>query len=148
MGHASETVSVPPLPEQPASTAAPATSTPPAATLSLSVSTQAQTPPAEIPPRSSPGSGPIEEFLGPDNIPGMDAVEALADYLVGLRSLTSNTLSTSQATEICRLWNSLSDYDKEPTSFAPRRKKRLTKGRLKVKKSKTSVIPGLDSTKR
>lgn len=90
----------------------------------------------------------VEPSVGPDNIEGYDKVQALAAYLVSLRD-GSVSLTDTQATEIIRLWNNLHEYDKRPTTFSPRHRTELVKGRFKVPKRRTTcVIPGLESTMR
>lgn len=79
---------------------------------------------------------------------GYGEVQALAAYLVSLRE-ENMALSNTQANEIIRLWNNLHDYDKQPTSFAQRHRTSLQKGKFKApKRRSTTVVPGLDSTRR
>ncbi|XP_074660367.1 uncharacterized protein LOC141912850, partial [Tubulanus polymorphus] len=82
--------------------------------------------------------------VGPDNIPGFEKVQQLADYLVDLRQCP--VLTNVQARKIVSLWNNLDPYDKKSTKFSPRHKTKLTQGRFKV--SKTNVLPGVESTRR
>ena len=57
--------------------------------------------------------------------------------------------SNTQAKEIIRLWKSLHEYDQQPTTFAPRHRTTLVKGKFKApKRRSTNVVPGLDSTRR
>ena len=84
--------------------------------------------------------------VGPDNLPGYDKVEMLARYLFSLRSQEA-PLSNAQAERIAGLWHALADFDKKPAKLSARAKTRLTQGRFKATK-KTTVTPGLDSTKR
>ncbi|XP_022778182.1 uncharacterized protein LOC111319705, partial [Stylophora pistillata] len=89
-----------------------------------------------------------EDSSGPDNIQGYGEVQALASYLVSIGE-GNMALSNSQANEIIRLWKSLHEYDKQPTTFAPRHRTTLVKGKFKVpKRRNTNVVPGLDSTRR
>ncbi|KAK3729301.1 hypothetical protein QZH41_011429, partial [Actinostola sp. cb2023] len=88
-----------------------------------------------------------EDSVGPDNVEGYAEVQALAAYLVSLRD-GNMALMNTQATEILQLWNNLHEYDRRPTTFAPRHRTQLVKGRFKApKRRSTNVVPGLDSTK-
>ncbi|MCJ8732679.1 hypothetical protein PDJAM_G00214140 [Pangasius djambal] len=71
-----------------------------------------------------------EETLAVDdrNVPGMDRVDSLADYLVELRHQTSLTLNSQQVSEIVALWQNLLDFDKQRVVFAARHQERLTTG--------------------
>ncbi|XP_038072943.1 uncharacterized protein LOC119741264 [Patiria miniata] len=113
----------------------------------------------EIPLPSAPTSPPVEspestcppeshnpdESVGPDSIPGYGRVDQLAQTLFTLKD-QSGPVTYVQAMEIVRLWRSLEVYDKKPTVFSPRFKAKITTGRFKV--SKTTVQPGVESTKR
>lgn len=87
----------------------------------------------------------LQEAVGPDNIEGYGKVQKLARYLVLLRD-QPGALTHDQASKIIRLWDNLSDYDKMPTIFSPRRRSKLTQGRFKA--SKSIVKSGVESTKR
>ncbi|KAK3094890.1 hypothetical protein FSP39_007551 [Pinctada imbricata] len=141
-------------------TLAPATTSSSTALPPATVSSSESQPPATVTaPESTPPRSPLlfsqetldsepsdsEVTTGPDSIPGYDAVEHLAEYLVELRH-DCRALTMSQAAEICKRWNCLHDYDKRVTKFSPRHKANLTSGRFKVSKSPTK--PGVDSTKR
>ena len=76
--------------------------------------------------------------MGPDNVEGFGKVNELAAYLLSLRN-ENGTLSNEQARKVITC-------DQQPITFSPRHKPRLTQGRFKV--SKTSVVPGVDSTRR
>ncbi|XP_044073492.1 uncharacterized protein LOC122885854 [Siniperca chuatsi] len=47
------------------------------------------------------------------DVPGMDRVDRLAEYLVGLRAETGQTLSSQQASTIIALWQNLLPHDKQ-----------------------------------
>ncbi|CAM4694811.1 unnamed protein product [Leuciscus chuanchicus] len=91
-----------------------------------------------------------EELLAVDdqNIPGMDRVDRLAEYLVELRTSTGLTLSRQQVDDIVCLWQSLLEYDKQRVKFAARHQDRLTTGRFRSPKKKAVFTPGVDSLKR
>ena len=76
-------------------------------------------------------------------------MNTLASYLFTLRDQEA-PLSNDQAEHIMRLWNDLSDFDKQPTVPLPRHKSRLTKGSTTTFKlrAKNSCVPGVDSVKR
>ncbi|KAK3095078.1 hypothetical protein FSP39_010032 [Pinctada imbricata] len=141
-------------------TLAPATTSSSTALPPATASSSESQPPATVTaPESTPPRSPLlfsqetldsepsdsEVTTGPDSIPGYDAVEHLAEYLVELRH-DCRALTMSQAAEICKRWNCLHDYDKRVTKFSPRHKANLTSGRFKVSKSPTKA--GVDSTKR
>nr|XP_055053697.1 uncharacterized protein LOC129438809 [Misgurnus anguillicaudatus] len=91
-----------------------------------------------------------EELLAVDerNIPGMDRVDRLSEYLVELRSSTGLTLNKKQVDDIVCLWQSLLEYDKQHVKFPFRYQDRLTTGRFRSPKKKAVFIPGVDSVKR
>ncbi|XP_071959982.1 uncharacterized protein [Antedon mediterranea] len=83
----------------------------------------------------------LEDSAGPDNISGYAKVEALADCLFQFKG-DSGVISKTQAEQITQLWNNLKPYDK----IIKRHQDYLSKGRFK--RSKTTVIPGVESTRR
>ncbi|XP_071962853.1 uncharacterized protein [Antedon mediterranea] len=87
----------------------------------------------------------LEDSTGPDNIPGYAKVEAMADYLMQFKE-DSGVISQSHAEHVAKLWNNLDAYDKTIKRKA-RHQDYLTKGRFKKSKT-TSVIPGVESTRR
>ncbi|MCI4378029.1 hypothetical protein PGIGA_G00210560, partial [Pangasianodon gigas] len=106
------------------------------------------TPPGISAPES-PTQVPEETLAVDDrNVPGMDRVDSLADYLVELRHQTSLTLSSQQVSEIVALWQNLLDFDKQRVVFATRHQERLTTGRFRSPKKKAVFTPGVDSLKR
>lgn len=94
----------------------------------------------------NPDQDPAEDSVGPSNIPGYDRVVALADCLVSLKD-SSGALNYHQASMIIKLWSNLSEYDRKPIAFPPRHQPQLVQGRFKAAK-KSTVVPGLDSTRR
>ena len=90
----------------------------------------------------------LQESVGPDNIEGFEKVATLAAFLASLRD-SDMPLNNTEAEHIIRLWDQLEPYDKQPTVFSARHKKKLEKGRFKSpKKSSNLIVPGVDSTKR
>ncbi|MCJ8733123.1 hypothetical protein PDJAM_G00219450 [Pangasius djambal] len=85
-----------------------------------------------------------EETLAVDdqNVPGMDRVDSLADYLVELRHQTSLTFSSQQVSEIVALWQNLLDFDKQRVVFAARHQERLTTGRFRSPKRRPFSLLG------
>ena len=77
------------------------------------------------------------DSIGPDNIGGLDRVEALASYLVSLvpADNTGISLTNDQATKIISLWNQLDQYDKRPTKFSPHHRTEAS-GRFKAPKKR------------
>ncbi|XP_071963285.1 uncharacterized protein [Antedon mediterranea] len=86
----------------------------------------------------------LEDSAGPDNISGYAKVEALADCLFQFKE-DSGVISKTQAEQITQLWNNLDPYDKI-IKRQSRHQDYLSKGRFK--RSKTTVIPGVESTRR
>ncbi|RXN37609.1 hypothetical protein ROHU_001892 [Labeo rohita] len=74
----------------------------------------------------------LEQQLAVDErcIPGMDRVESLAEYLVGLRNETGQTLNSQQASTIIALWQNLLPYDQQRVAYSARHQSRLTTGRF------------------
>lgn len=93
-----------------------------------------------------PAQDPAEDSVGPSNISGYDKVVALADFLVSLKD-SSGALTHQQTSTIIKLWNELSEYDRKPITFPARHQPQLVDGRFKASK-KSTVVPGLDSTRR
>ncbi|XP_062255655.1 uncharacterized protein LOC133965223 [Platichthys flesus] len=81
-------------------------------------------------------------------IPGMDLVDCLADYLVGLRLETGLTLTNLQASTIIALWQNLLPYDRQRVEYAARHKTRLITGRFRCSKQRVEFTPGVESTTR
>lgn len=81
-------------------------------------------------------------------IPGMDRVDSLAEYLVGLRNETGQTLSAQQASNIIALWQNLLPYDQKRVGYFARYKSRLTTGRFRCSKKKPEFTPGVESMTR
>ena len=82
------------------------------------------------------------------NIPGMDRVDSLAEYLVGLHTQTALTLSPQQVSAIKGLWQNLLPYDRQRVVLAARHQDRLSVGKFKSTKRKVEFTPGIDSLKR
>lgn len=71
-------------------------------------------------------------------------MQALAEYLVSL--VGSKSLTNNQTDEIIQLWNCLHPYDRDRVIYPARHKSTLPTG--KFARSKTNVVPGVDSVKR
>lgn len=82
------------------------------------------------------------------SVPGIERVDNLAGYLVGLRVETGQTLSHQQASTIIALWQSLLPYDQQRVAYAARHQVRLTTGRFRCSKTKPEFTPGVDSMTR
>ena len=65
------------------------------------------------------------------SVPGMERVDSLAEYLVGLRTETGQTLNYQQASTIIALWQDLLPYDQRRVVYAARHQVRLTTGRFR-----------------
>ncbi|XP_058251159.1 uncharacterized protein LOC131356260 [Hemibagrus wyckioides] len=125
------------LPAAAPSSAAPSSALPAAASSSTLTSTDMS---AVLPHISAPVTPTqfTEENLAMDdqNVPGLDLVDNLAEYLVELRKQTGLTLSTQQVNDIVALWENLLDFDKQRVVFAARHQERLTTGRLRSPKKR------------
>ncbi|KAL0963741.1 hypothetical protein UPYG_G00310350 [Umbra pygmaea] len=112
--------------------------------------------PSFQPPAVYTGSDPIPTPATPEqqvavdvqNIQGMDRVDSLAEYLVGLRNETGQTLSNQQTTTIVSLWQNLLPYDQQKVAYAARHQARLTVGRFKAPKRRAEFTPGVESMTR
>ncbi|KAJ8340737.1 hypothetical protein SKAU_G00353700 [Synaphobranchus kaupii] len=82
------------------------------------------------------------------SVPGMDKVDSLALYLVGLRTETGQTLNNQQASTIIALWQNLLPYDQQRVAYAARHQVRLTTGRFRCSKKKPDFTPGVESMTR
>ncbi|XP_047191158.1 uncharacterized protein LOC124850755 [Scophthalmus maximus] len=81
-------------------------------------------------------------------VPGMERVDCLAEYLVGLRTETGQTLNNQQASTIIALWQNLLPYDQQRVTYAARHQVRLTSGRFRCSKKKPEFTPGVESMTR
>ncbi|KAH3826020.1 hypothetical protein DPMN_127909 [Dreissena polymorpha] len=135
--------STPVRPPPPSATQSAPASPPPAAASSLPISPRPST--------STEGQSSSLRTcdISSDSMPGYTQVEYLADYLYSLRSQTLS-LTPDQMDHIVRLWDLLTDYDKQPTVPSPRHSSRLTKVSTSTYKArnKQSVVPGTDTVNR
>ena len=83
-----------------------------------------------------------------NNIPGLDRVDRLAEYLVGLKSQTSLALSNRDVGVIVGLWEDLLPYDQQKAVYAARHQDRLLTGRFRSPKKKGEFTSGVDSLRR
>ncbi len=90
----------------------------------------------------------IYQAVDERNIPGMDSVDSLAEYLVGLRNETGQTLNSQQASTIIALWQNLLPYDQQRVAYSARHQSRLTTGRFRCSKKKPEFTPGVESMTR
>ncbi|KAK0131748.1 hypothetical protein N1851_033466 [Merluccius polli] len=81
-----------------------------------------------------------------NNIPGLDRVDRLAEYLVGVRNQTSLALSNQDVSSIVGMWKDLLPYDQQKVVFAARH--RLLTGRFRTPKKKAEFTPGVESVRR
>ncbi|TDG96380.1 hypothetical protein EPR50_G00240070 [Perca flavescens] len=104
-------------------------------------------------PASSPfeDSGPITSTLDsrcdPRGIPGWEAVDALAGYLVSLNR-TITALSNSEIVEILRLYSSLDPIDKSPTKYSMKSKKKTLSGPWRASRKRSGSAPGQQAAER
>eukprot|EP00064_Thunnus_orientalis_P016204 superscaffoldBa00003160_g16267 len=87
-------------------------------------------------PSGSPAITPAtpEQQLDVDtrSVPGVDRVDSLAEYLVGLRTATGQTLNYQQASTTIALWQNLLPYDQWQVGYAEQHHVRLTTGTLQT----------------
>eukprot|EP00064_Thunnus_orientalis_P022462 superscaffoldBa00007576_g22659 len=106
-------------------------------------------PPSAVPPfQSTPPVCSQQVAVDRHNIPGMDSVDELAEYLVELRTETGLTLTNQQASTVVGLWENLEQFDKDRVVYAARHQDRLLTGRFRSPKKKAVFTPGVESTKR
>ncbi len=74
-------------------------------------------------------------------MPGMDCVDSLAEYLVGLWNHTGLTLNNQQVSNIISLWQNLLPYDQQRVVFAARHQDRLITGKFRSPKKKAEFTP-------
>ncbi|CAL8301230.1 unnamed protein product [Gadus morhua 'NCC'] len=75
---------------------------------------------------------PVEQLaVDENNIPGLERVDRLAEYLVGLRSQTSLALSNRDVGIIVGLWEDLLPYDQQKAVYHARHQDRLLTGRFR-----------------
>ncbi|XP_073724498.1 uncharacterized protein [Misgurnus anguillicaudatus] len=80
-------------------------------------------------------------------IPGWEAVDALAGYLVGLNR-TITALSNAEVAEILRLYSHLSAFDKTPTSYSLKSKKQNLSGPWRASRKRSGSAPGQQAAER
>ncbi|XP_041824833.1 uncharacterized protein LOC121629265 [Melanotaenia boesemani] len=109
---------------------------------------------------SSPVSSPFEESLpmttpektpdsrcDPRGIPGWEAVDDLAGYLVNLNR-TITALSNAEKTEILRLYSCLDATDKSPTKYSLKTKKTTLTGPWRASRKRSGSAPGQQAAER
>jgi hypothetical protein len=55
----------------------------------------------------------FQESVGPDDIPGYDKVEALAEFFVNIPDF--GALANSQVDQVEEFWEAMMEYNKRPT---------------------------------
>ncbi|XP_026179825.1 uncharacterized protein LOC113140248 [Mastacembelus armatus] len=116
-------------------------------TLPVTVSTVTAAAPPGL-PAIIPAVPEQHQAVDERGVPGTDRVDDLAEYLVGLRTQTGQTLSNQQVTTIVFLWQNLLPYDQQRVAYAARHQVRLTTGRYKRPKQKEDFTPGVESMTR
>ncbi|KAJ8333949.1 hypothetical protein SKAU_G00412680 [Synaphobranchus kaupii] len=72
------------------------------------------------PPSMTPAAPEQQLAVDERSVPGMDRVDSLAEYLVGLRTETGQTLNNQQASTIIALWQNLLPYNQQRVAYAAR----------------------------
>ncbi|XP_070539244.1 uncharacterized protein [Ptychodera flava] len=83
-----------------------------------------------IPDTTNKTSCPPDESVKPDDIPGYEQVEDLAEFLVQLDSV-HQPLSDEQAAWLIQLWKKLDECDRNSTCFSPHYRTEQTQSRSK-----------------
>lgn len=83
----------------------------------------------------------------PRGIPGWEAVNALAAYLVSLNR-TITALSNSEIAEILRLYSCLDPIDKSPTKYSLKSKKNTLSGPWRASQKRSGSVPGQQAAER
>ncbi|XP_059182350.1 uncharacterized protein LOC131961095 [Centropristis striata] len=99
-------------------------------------------------PTLAPAAPVQQAAVDARGIPGMDRVDGLAEYLVGLRTVTGQTITNQQASTIVGLWQNLLPYDQQRVAYAARHQVRLITGRFRCSKKRPEFTPGVESTTR
>ncbi|KAJ8351972.1 hypothetical protein SKAU_G00234480 [Synaphobranchus kaupii] len=71
-------------------------------------------------PSMTPAAPEKQLAVDERSVLGMDRVDSLAEYLVGLRTETGQTLNNQQASTIIALWQNLLPYDQQRVAYAAR----------------------------
>ncbi|KAJ8364297.1 hypothetical protein SKAU_G00131280 [Synaphobranchus kaupii] len=99
------------------------------------------------PPSMTPAAPEQQLAVDERSVPGMDRVDSLAEYLVGLRTETGQTLNNQQASTIIALWQNLLPYGQQRVAYAALLV-RLKTGRFRCSKKKPDFTPGVESMTR
>ncbi|CAM4510591.1 unnamed protein product [Leuciscus chuanchicus] len=129
-----------------ASTLPTSTSTQSAAFSASTLPTSASTQSAAFSASTQPTSASIQH-VDEHNMPRMDRVDTLAEYLVSLRNHTGLTLSNEQVSTIIGLWQNLLPFDQQRVVFAARHQDRLIAGKFRSPKLKAEFTAGVESLK-
>ncbi|CAL8240335.1 unnamed protein product [Merluccius merluccius] len=101
-----------------------------------------------VSPAITPAAPQQQLAVDERSVPGMERVDSLAEYLVGLRTETGQTLNYQQASTIIALWQDLLPYDQRRVVYAARHQVRLTTGRFRCSKKKPEFTAGVESMTR
>ncbi|KAJ8382141.1 hypothetical protein SKAU_G00029200 [Synaphobranchus kaupii] len=92
---------------------------------------------------------PVEELAVDEHcMPGMERVDRLAEFLVGLRKQTSLVIGTQDASTIIALWKDLLPFDQAKVVFSARHHDKLKTGRFRTTKQRVEFTPGVESVRR
>ncbi|KAJ8341955.1 hypothetical protein SKAU_G00342460 [Synaphobranchus kaupii] len=92
---------------------------------------------------------PVEELAVDEHcMPGMERVDRLAEFLVGLRKQTSLVIGTQDASTIIALWKDLLPFDQAKVVFSARHQDKLKTGRFRTTKQRVEFTPGVESVRR
>ncbi|XP_063732884.1 uncharacterized protein LOC134859990 [Eleginops maclovinus] len=80
-------------------------------------------------------------------VPGWEAVDSLAEYLVDLNR-TITALSTAEIAEIVRLYGNMSAMDKAPSKYSLKSKKKTLPGPWRASRKRSGSAPGQQAAER
>lgn len=80
-------------------------------------------------------------------VPGWEAVDNLAEYLVNL-NCTIKALSTTEIAEIVRLYSSLHAMDRSPSKYTLKCKKKTLPGPWRASRKRSGSAPGQQAAER
>lgn len=80
-------------------------------------------------------------------VPGWEAVDNLAEYLVSLNR-TITALSTNEIAEILRLYSNLHAIDQSPSKYSLKCKKKILPGPWRASRKRSGSAPGQQAAER
>ncbi|XP_037643720.1 formin-like protein 5 [Sebastes umbrosus] len=100
-----------------------------------------------LPHDNSPNTSSQDSQCDVRGVPGWEAVDNLAEYLVNLNR-TITALSTAEVAEIVRLYSSLDAMDKSPSKYTLKCKKKTLTGPWRASRKRSGSAPGQQAAER